>query len=100
MEFNSCSRCGNFYVSEGNVCPKCSQKDGFEFSTFKAYIEENGCNNSLDNISGEIGISVKNLNRFLGYEGFEEYKNQFGNINKKDNSSKKFNIGNTGITFN
>lgn len=100
MEFNRCSRCGNFYVSEGNVCPKCSQKDGFEFSTFKTYIEENGCNNSLDDISGEIGISVKNLNRFLGYEGFEDYKNQFGNINEKANTSKKSKLGNTGITFN
>lgn len=100
MEFNRCSRCGNFYVSEGNVCPKCSQKDGFEFSTFKTYIEENGCNNSLDDISGEIGISVKNLNRFLGYEGLENYKNQFGNINEKSNTSKKSNLGNTGITFN
>ena len=100
MEFNRCSRCGNFYVSEGNVCPKCSQKDGFEFSTFKAYVEENGCSNSLDDISGEIGISVKNLNRFLGYEGFEDYKNQFGNINEKANTSKKSKLGNTGITFN
>ena len=100
MEFNRCSRCGNFYVSEGNVCHICSQKDGFEFSTFKAYIEENGCNNSLDDISGEIGISVKNLNRFLGYEGFEDYKNQFGNINEKANTSKKSKLGNTGITFN
>ena len=34
MEFNRCSRCGSFYISEGNVCPKCSTKDGFEFSNF------------------------------------------------------------------
>lgn len=94
MEFNRCSRCGNFYIAEGNVCPKCSQKDGFEFSTFKAYIEENGCDTSLDTISGEIGISVKNLNRFLGYQGLEDYKQQFETIDKKNN--KGFN----GITFN
>ena len=31
MELNRCSRCGNFYVAEGNVCPKCSSIDGFEF---------------------------------------------------------------------
>ena len=42
MDFNRCSRCGSFYVSNGNVCPKCSQKDGFEFSTFKQYVTENG----------------------------------------------------------
>ena len=51
MELNRCSRCGNFYVSEGNVCPKCSSKDGFEFQTFKSYVEENGLENSLDTIS-------------------------------------------------
>ena len=30
MEFNRCSRCGSFYVSEGNVCPNCSKKDNAE----------------------------------------------------------------------
>ena len=39
MEFNKCSRCGNFYVSNDNVCPKCSAKDNLEFSTFKSYVE-------------------------------------------------------------
>lgn len=94
MEFNRCSRCGSFYVSEGNVCPKCASKDGFEFSTFKTYIEENGFENSLETISGETGISVKNLNRFLGYEEFKKYKNEIQNISKNDN------FGFNGITFN
>ena len=48
MEFNRCSRCGSFYVSEGNVCPKCSKKDGAEFMQFTSYLEENGFENSLD----------------------------------------------------
>ena len=42
MEFKKCTRCGNFYVSEGNVCPRCTAKDNMEFSTFKTYIQENG----------------------------------------------------------
>ena len=86
MEFNRCSRCGSFYVSEGNVCPKCSVKDGFEFSTFISYIEENGFENSLDTISGETGISVKNLNRFLGYDEFKGFKNSIKNKGKNSNS--------------
>lgn len=94
MEFNRCSRCGSFYVSQGNVCPKCSAKDGMEFSTFINYVEENGLAHSLDTISGEIGVSVKNLNRFLDYEDFKQYKSQLGNIGK-DNE-----IGNIGITLN
>ncbi len=91
MNFNKCSRCGNFYVSEGNVCPKCSPKDNRELSTFKEYIDANGLNNSLDTISGETGISVKNLNRFLNYEGFEQYK---------QNIDLNSTIGNQGIIFN
>lgn len=91
MNFNKCSRCGNFYVSEGNVCPKCSPKDTRELSTFKEYITENGFSCSLDTISGETGISVKNLNRFLTYDGLKEYK---------ENIDINTNIGNNGITFN
>ena len=76
MEFNKCSRCGSFYISEGAVCPKCSGKDVFEFSTFINYVEENGFETSLDTIANETGISVKNLNRFLEYNEFEAFKKQ------------------------
>ncbi len=86
MEFNKCSRCGSFYLANGNVCPKCVAKDGFEFSTFKSYIKENGLQESLDQISGHTGITVKNLNRFLGYDEFQEYKLQNGNNIKTGNN--------------
>ena len=82
MEFKKCTRCGNFYVSEGNVCPRCTAKDNMEFSTFKTYIQENGFEGSLTNISGETGISKKNINRFLTYEGIKE---EIKNINKNGN---------------
>ena len=68
MEFRKCSRCGSFYVTDGYVCPKCSAKDNLEFSTFKNYIKENGIQDNLDIISGETGIYIKNINRFLGYD--------------------------------
>lgn len=84
MEFNKCSRCGSFYVSSGNVCPKCSTKDNFEFSTFKNYIHENGVDESLYTISGETGISVKNLNRFIQYKEFKQYKKELNNLSEKD----------------
>lgn len=92
MEFRKCNRCGNFYVSGGDVCPKCTAKDNLEFSTFKNYIDENGFENNLGTISSETGISEKNLNRFLGYDGIKGYEeNLTNNINNK---------GNNGITFN
>ena len=62
MEFNKCSRCGNFFISNDDVCPKCKTKDMLEFETFKSYISENGLNNNLDLLSNETGISVKNIN--------------------------------------
>ena len=85
MELNRCSRCGNFYVSEGNVCPKCSTKDGFEFSTFKSYVQENGFGNSLNTISDHTGISVKNLNRFVGYPEFQDYQKQLNSLEEIEN---------------
>ena len=92
MEFNRCSRCGNFYVSEGNVCPKCSTKDGFEFSTFKSYVKENGFEKeSLNTIAFETGISVKNLNRFVGYDEFKTYQNELNSIGNLENTTLKSN---------
>ena len=94
MEFNRCSRCGSFYVSQGNVCPKCSAKDGMEFSNFLNYVKENGFQDSLDTISNQIGVSVKNLNRFLEYEDFKPYKSEI------NTDGKIHNFGNMGITLN
>lgn len=86
MEINRCSRCGNFYVSAGIVCPKCSTKDGFEFSTFKSYVQENGFETSLNTISNDTGISVKNLNRFLAYEEFQDYQKKLASIDELTNA--------------
>ncbi len=95
MEFNRCSRCGSFYVSEGNVCPNCSKKDGAEFMQFTSYLDENGFNNSLDTISNQTGISVRNLNRFVKYPEFKNYKKDFQNgINQNQDT------GFNGITLN
>ena len=102
MEFKKCSRCGNFYVSEGFVCPKCSPKDNFEFSTFKSYIAENGLGDSVDAISSKTGISVKNLNRFIEYNNNQTQNNNTdGNIDNVIDSVNelKTNNNDNGITF-
>jgi hypothetical protein len=67
MEFKKCTRCGNFYISNSDVCPKCTAKDDLEFTNFKTYIEENGFENNLNTISNETGITTKNLDRFINY---------------------------------
>ena len=78
MEVKRCARCGVFYTNSGYVCPKCTTKDNMELSQFKNFVEENGIEiNSLKQISAETGISEKNLNRFLEYDGLEGYKTLF-----------------------
>ena len=87
MEFNKCSRCGNFFISNEDVCPKCKTKDNLEFKTFQNYIEENGINDNLDIISSDTGISVKNLNRYLSTNKFVDYNNQLNNNHNTGNIS-------------
>lgn len=86
MELNRCNRCGSFYATNGNVCPKCSTKDGFEFSTFKSYVQENGFENSVNTISNSTGISVKNLNRFMEYQEFQDYQRELNSIEELKNA--------------
>lgn len=99
MEFKKCSRCGNFYISEGYVCPKCSPKDNFEFSTFKSYIAQNGSDDSIDTISNKTGISVKNLNRFMEYNNIENNNSGEVKLQVNKNNSENINKNNNGITF-
>ena len=89
MDFKKCSRCGNFYISNSDVCPKCSTKENFELSTFKSYIEENGTQDSTYDISSKTGISVKNINRFMGYEkNINEQNDSLSNISNKKSKQK------------
>lgn len=82
MNFNKCSRCGCFFVSEGSVCPHCETKDQMEINRLKDYIEENSNTEySMDHIISSTGISNKNLNRFLAQEQFSNFASQMQNHN-------------------
>lgn len=88
MEFKKCNRCGGFFATEENVCPKCSNKDFLELSTFKNYIEENGLS-SVESMSVVTGISEKNINRFINIEGI--------NFTSQELNGS---VGNNGISLN
>lgn len=83
MEFKRCERCGSFYLSESNICENCSPKDSFELSKLRNYFEGDIQANSIDSISIDTGISVKNLNRYLGNEEFSKISNKLNirNVN-------------------
>lgn len=65
MELNKCSRCGAFYMSDSNVCPKCMPKDNLEQLNLKNFLQENDAPISIEALSSDTGITTKNLNRFL-----------------------------------
>ena len=66
MEFKKCARCGSFFLSNSDVCPKCLPKDKSEIAKINDYIDENNILScSITNLSVNTGVSAKNINRFL-----------------------------------
>ena len=74
MQFNKCSRCGCFFVNSGDVCPNCAPKDNFEMNKLKDFLEDSDINCSMESISYDTGISMKNLNRYFLKDSFVNYK--------------------------
>ena len=83
MQFNKCSRCGCFFVTNSDVCPNCQPKDMCDINKLKNYLEDCNPNFSIEEISCETGISPKNLHRFFQSDEIANYNfNNFGNNNK------------------
>lgn len=80
MEFKKCERCGCFFLSDNCVCANCNPKDSFEMSKLKNYFESDNFSNSINSISVDTGISVKNLNRYLEDKQFSKVSTKL-NIN-------------------
>ena len=49
-------------------------------------MQENGFENSLNTVSNDTGISVKNLNRFVSYPEFQDYKQELTSIEELKNA--------------
>lgn len=84
MEFKKCERCGCFFLSDSNVCENCTPRDTFEMSKLRNYLESENSSNSLNSISVDTGISIKNLNRYLINKEFSEISSKLNigtNIN-------------------
>ena len=66
MEFKKCLRCGSFFVSGDDVCPKCLPKDKSDISKLTNYINDNNITNStIVDLSQGTGITLKNINRYI-----------------------------------
>lgn len=66
MNINKCERCGCFFASESEVCPKCQSKDENDIKRLKNFLNESdGSAISVETLSFSTGVSLKNVNRFL-----------------------------------
>ena len=74
MQFNKCNRCGCFFVNSDDVCPNCKPKDNFEMNKLKSFLEDSNNYESIENISFNTGISIKNLNRYFSKDDFTNFK--------------------------
>lgn len=71
MNFNKCERCGCFFVTDQNVCPKCEPKETFEMQQLKNYLSTH-TTSTVEDISTNTGISERNLDRFLKQDEFAQ----------------------------
>ena len=78
MEFKKCPRCGNFYITEMQVCQNCVSSENLDVAKLKNYFEEYGTGATVQDISIKTGINSKNVNRFLLNKEFSS----IGNITK------------------
>ena len=66
MDFKKCARCGSFFLSDNEVCPKCLPKDRSDISKLTNYINNNDITDStITNLSQNTGITLKNINRYI-----------------------------------
>ena len=77
MNFNKCSRCGCFFVSNSNICPNCQPKENIDINSLENFIEDNEDKvYNLEGIATSTGISIKNLNRYLSMDKFSDFANK------------------------
>ncbi|MCL2859595.1 MAG: hypothetical protein FWF46_03295 [Oscillospiraceae bacterium] len=71
MEFKKCTRCGSFYITNTAFCGNCLSKENSEISRLESYFKINeGSVPSIEYLSLETGITIKNLNRQLQEHDF------------------------------
>ena len=79
MKFNKCIRCGCFFASDNNMCPKCQAKDEIDKLSLKNYLNNNDVPENIETLALNSGVELKNINRYLQTEEFSDIKNSFNN---------------------
>ena len=78
MKFNKCVRCGCFFASSDDVCPSWKSKDEVDKHTLKNFLDNADAPLSLDSLSFNSGVELKNINRYMESKEFSSYKKMLG----------------------
>ena len=81
MEFKKCNRCGSFFTSGNDICYNCNSKDETEINILRSYFNDNDNTVSLEEISNNTGITIKNLGRYMESNEFKDIKKNIDDFN-------------------
>ena len=73
MELKKCVRCGCFFTSDSNVCSDCAVKDKQDIYNLNNYIINSPSVESVDSLSFDTGVSVKNITRFINDNSISKF---------------------------
>lgn len=65
MDFKRCNRCGNFFVSENNLCYECEVKDRADIAKLNNILFNSSNINTINELSATSGVNPTNINRFI-----------------------------------
>lgn len=65
MEFKRCNRCGNFFVSNNDICYDCEIKDRADIAKLNTILENSTGFTSVNDLSANSGVNPTNINRFI-----------------------------------
>ena len=65
MEFKRCNRCGNFFISDSDICYNCEIKDKADIAKLNNILTNSSSINSIDELSASSGVNPCNINRFI-----------------------------------
>ena len=65
MDFKRCNRCGNFFMSDSDICYDCGIKDKADIAKLNNILEECTGINSVNELSANSGVNPTNINRFI-----------------------------------
>ena len=65
MDFKRCNRCGNFFMSDNDICYDCGIKDRADIAKLNNILITTSGINTVNELSENSGVNPANINRFI-----------------------------------